>query len=689
MRRRYGGVQPENCCATMSGEQNERTADGRIMSDAERYELLVSWNETRRTYPVDVCIHELFERAVLSYRDAPAAICENSVCTYSELNARANKLAHYLCSIGVRPDDRIALCFQPSLDMLVGILAVLKAGGAFVPLDPNYPRERLSSMLGDCGAGIVLTHSAVSNELVSFLLLSNCVVLDAQRDEPLWEGCPVDNLQRGKVAPKHLAYVLYTSGTTGKPKGVMVEHRNVVNLLAAFHEILPANAHRNVMALTTYTFDPAYLELFLPILYGGCVTLVARAIASDAALVDRAIAAAQPSLVQATPTTWRMLVEYGWSGCDGVVALCGGEALPSDLPAQLSGKVSSLWNVYGPTETTIWSIVCRVQLAGDATQSPRIGRPIGNTKAYVLDKARRLLPIGTIGELYIGGAGVARGYLNRPELTAERFIANPFVPGDRLYATGDLVRYHCDGNLEVLGRNDFQVKIRGFRVELADVEAHLRLHPGVLDAIVLMREDVPGEKRLAAYYRSRSGPVDPADMRRFLASRLPDYMIPSAYVFLSTFPQTSNGKVDRAKFPRPDVSAYATRYEAPLGEKESTIARIWCDVLHLERISRHDEFFQLGGHSLLAMRVVSSMRRAGLRVDAQAIFSSPTVAELARLAKQDVNHIEARKPTENHAELQDGTSRDASKTGTTAAWDDAILFRQLLSRRQTKSSSQV
>ena len=449
---------------------------------AECEKIVVEWNRTEAAYPQNQCIHELFEAQVRRTPEAVAIVHGNQQLSYAELNAEANRLAHYSIEQGVRPDDRVGLYVERGIPMVVGLLAILKAGGAYVPLDPASPTERLEYVLRDCTPVTLLTEAGLSED--------HAAIARQPDHNPDREAVGLNS--------NHLAYVIYTSGSTGRPKGVMVEHASVINLLLAMRNMLGITAADRVLASTTLTFDIAGLELYLPLICGASIVL-AEGENKDAVALASLIDHQRVTIVQATPIAWRMLLETGWSGKKELKALCGGEALPAELARRLRECVGELWNLYGPTETTIWS---SAKLSTVAPPGPHelIGRPLANTRIYILDSKRHAVPVGVQGEIYIAGAGVARGYLNRPDLTADRFIDSPFAEGERLYRTGDLGRFRADGDIEFLGRNDYQVKIRGHRIELGEIEAQLARHARVKEAVVLAREDVSGEQQLVAHY---------------------------------------------------------------------------------------------------------------------------------------------------------------------------------------------
>src|SRR5450830_1000439 len=613
---------------------DERTliAEIPLLDEEQRQQLLEGFNATAVGYPQDLTLHGLFEAQVSSSGDSVAVVDEKGSLTYDALNRQANRIAHRLIGLGIGPDDRVAICVDRSLEMVAGLLGILKAGAAYVPLDPAYPLDRLAYMLESCTPALILTqqalHSVLPPSAVPVLLLDPEL---AQREGFLAQ--PEVNPVPAALRAEHLAYVIYTSGSTGNPKGVQIAHRALSNFLLSTSREPGLSAQDRLLAVTTISFDIAALELYLPLVNGGCVVLASREAAMDGRQLQRLLEEQRISVMQATPATWQMLVSSGWTGNQDLRIFCGGEALPRSLARDLLARSRELWNLYGPTETTIWSCVEHVDGQGEAIFVP-IGKPMANTQTYLLDEHRRPVPLGVAGELYIGGAGVARGYLNRDDLTAERFLNDPFSQdaSARMYRTGDLARYLPDGTLEYLGRNDNQVKIRGFRIELGEIEARLAAYPGVKESVVLAREDHPGETRLVAYFTLASAGVvpDSGTLRAYLQGLLPDYMLPAAYMQLDALPLTPNGKLDRKALPVPDSSAYASRvYEAPVGEVEIQLAALWADLLKVERVGRHDHFFELGGHSLLAVSLIERMRQANLEADVRVLFGQPTLIQVA------------------------------------------------------------
>lgn len=597
------------------------------------------WSRDDARCRVELCIQQLFERRAADYPDAVALACGKYTLTYGELNAHANRLAHHLIALGVCPDDTIGICLERGPALIIGLLAILKSGGAYLPLDPVHPPARLAQIVADAVPRLLLCDRTGRAALVDCEPTGSLLVVRLD-EEKLNFDYPDTNPDPGSMGltSSHVAYVVYTSGSSGIPKGVMVEHASVVNCLMALQEHIGVNANDRVLSLTTISFDIAALEVFLPLLSGA--TLVQP---TESGTVDGRRLAAQldelgVTIMQATPAMWQLLLSSGWRGRPQLKALCGGEALKSSLAAKLLVRVGALWNLYGPTEATIWSCSYRITSASEEHPAVEpIGRPIANTRIYLLNDQGEPVRVGAIGEMYIGGAGVARGYLRRPELTAERFLRDRFGPhsGGRLYRSGDLARYRPDGNLEFLGRYDSQVKLRGFRIELEEIEAHLIAHAAVCEAVVLAREDRPGERFLAAYLtlapQTELAPAAlAATLRAHLAARLPDYMVPSAFVRLSALPLMLNGKVDRRALPAPTADAYAHRaYEAPRGTIELALVALWKEILGVERISRHDNFFELGGSSLSAMRLLAGIwSYFQIQLDISDVFSCPTPMEL-------------------------------------------------------------
>jgi amino acid adenylation domain-containing protein len=609
-----------------------------VLSREERRQLLVDRNQTTREYPQLGCLHELFARQVARTPAAVAVTLEEQALTYEELDYRARGLAARLVELGVGPDERVGVLADRSLEMVVALLAVHKAGGAYLPLDPAYPGERLAAMLADAGPRLVL----VQPERLADL-------------PPAWGG-PVVALEPAATAAAaapdvdggagldNLAYVIYTSGSTGSPKGVMISHRAIFNRLAWMQSELPLSAADRVLQKTPFSFDASVWELFSPLLAGARLVLARPGGHQDTAYLVTEIARREVTILQLVPSMLRVFLEQ--PGSERLPSLrrlySGGEALPIDLVASLSGRLGTeMHNLYGPTEAAIdathWP--CRLR---DASPLAPLGQPIGNARVYLLDGRGQPVPMGVPGELHIGGRGLARGYLGRPDLTAERFVPDPFatMPGTRLYRTGDLCRYARDGELEYLGRLDYQIKIRGFRIEPGEIEAPLRRHSGLREAVVVAWESEPGDRRLVAYVvpAGESEP-SPGELRSWLAERLPEHMIPSSFMTLEALPLTVSGKVDRNRLPAPggQNGLLADSYIAPRTPLEEVLAGVWAELLGLDRVGVETSFFELGGHSLLATQLVSRVREIfGMEVSLRRLFESPTVSELAKRVEEGI-----------------------------------------------------
>jgi amino acid adenylation domain-containing protein len=573
------------------------------------------------------CVHQLLEAQAQQTPQATAVEFEGRSLSYGELDLRANQLAHLLRKRGVEREVLVGLCVERSLEMVVALLGILKAGGAYVPLDPAYPRDRIKYVLDDARVKVLITQEPLRKSLPT--TSSEVVCLD-----PAWKMLAKEKTESvaANVGPQNLAYVIYTSGSTGKPKGVQLEHRSVVNLLCSMRREPGLGPQDVLMAVTTLSFDIAGLEMFLPLLTGARLVIARREVTYDGGRLAELLNKSGATVMQATPATWRLLLESGWRGDGQMKVLVGGEALSPELAHQLS-CCGPVWNMYGPTETTIWSSVYRVQ-GGDERTVP-IGRPIANTTFYILDGSRQPVTVGAEGELYIGGEGLARGYFERPELTAEKFVPDPFSsrPGARMYRTGDLARCRRDGNVEFLGRIDHQVKIRGFRIELGEIEAVLEQHQAVRRAVAVAREDIPGEKRLVAYLVPEPESVITAgELRRHVQKQLPDYMTPSAFVQLATLPLTPNGKVDRKALPAPRPGDFEAdqNYVAPRDAVERKLAAAWEEVLGIHPIGVKTSFFDLGGRSLLAARLFMKISRGfGKDLPLATLFHAPTIEQLA------------------------------------------------------------
>ncbi|MGH9943004.1 MAG: non-ribosomal peptide synthetase [Pyrinomonadaceae bacterium] len=598
-----------------------------LLTSGERRQLLVEWNATKVEYPKDKCIHELFEAQSERVPERVAVMSDGEDVSYRELNSRANQLAHHLRRIGIATESLVGILVERSAEMVVALLAVLKAGGAYVPLDPSYPVERLRFMLADAGMKVLLTEEKLREKLPEHEAI--VIYLDSERQEI--ERQSTSTLAR-QATSDNLAYVIYTSGSSGTPKGVQVTHGALLNFLHSMHEEPGLNDEDTLLAVTTLSFDIAGLEIYLPLIVGARLVLVGREVAADGERLMRM--AEQATVMQATPATWHLLLEAGWRGKKHLKALCGGETLTRDLADELLLKCGTLWNLYGPTETTIWSTRHRVQ-PGDGTVP--IGRPIANTQVYILDTHLNPVPVGVAGELYIGGDGLARGYLNRPELTQERFIPHPFTRDAEavLYKTGDRARWLPDSTIEFLGRVDNQIKLRGYRIEPGEIEATLTKHDAVRAALVFVEENSSGDKTLVAKVVAQEGRTLGVDeLRSFLHARLPAYMIPSSFVLHNALPLTPNGKVDRQKLAmlEPQTFTHSTTYVAPRDAIEFRLVNIWEKVLGKNPVGVRDNFFELGGHSLLAMHLFAQLEREfKLRLPLAVLFQEGTIEHLARV----------------------------------------------------------
>jgi amino acid adenylation domain-containing protein len=602
-------------------DPQQRIADLQLLTSSEVQQLLVEWNDTKTDYPQDKCIQQLFEAQVEKTPNAVAVVFDNQELTYQELNDRANQLAHYLQELGVKPEVIVGVCMQRSLEMAIALLAILKAGGAYVPLDPAYPQERLTFMLEDSQAKVLLTQSSLvelfAKSKAFIVCIDNLQLPSQHRENPFSE-----------VKPNNLAYVIYTSGSTGVPKGVAIAHESCVALLTWSREVFTDDELAGVLASTSICFDLSVFELFVPLSWGGKAIVVENALHLPSL-------AAEVSLINTVPSVIAELLQVNGLPASVKTVNLAGEPLQNQLVQQIyqNHHIQKVFNLYGPSEDTTYSTFTQID-KGD--NKVTIGRPITNTQIYLLDTNLQPVPIGVPGEIYIGGAGLARGYLNRPELTKERFISNQFSNKieSRLYKTGDLARYLPDGNLEYLGRIDHQVKIRGFRIELGEIENALLKHPAVREVLVLARED----QQLVAYMVCLSDQIPTVNqLRTYLKELLPEYMVPSVFIFLETFPLLPNGKIDRRALPvaealRPTLT---TAYEVPQSEMEQQIAKLWQEVLHLDKVGIHDNFFDLGGHSLLMLQVNHQLRTI-LQQDISVVtmFQNPTIYSLAQYLSQ-------------------------------------------------------
>lgn len=626
-----------------------------LLTAAERHQLL-EWNDTQTDYPAK-CIHQLFEEQVQQTPEAVAVVFEERQLTYQELNARSNQLAHHLQTLGVGTNVLVGICIDRSFNMFVGILGILKAGGVYVPLDPTYPKARLAYMLADSQLSILVTQSSLVSQLPEYTGKLICLDTDwpdiAGRDD---RNISID------LTIEDLAYIIYTSGSTGNPKGVQIGHGTVTNLLTAM-QVAPGFTNEDILlGITTISFDMSVPELYLPLIVGAKIVLVSQEIAVDGTRLLDLLDRSQATVVQATPATWQLLLAAGWTGnSKPLKILCGGEALSPTLADRLLARATSVWNMYGPTEATVWATAYEVKASIDPrTSSIPLGKPLGNIQTYILDAHRQPVPVGIVGELYIGGDCLATGYLNLPDLTAAKFIDNPFdftpeinrgiqdtesalvakkrFRKKRLYKTGDLARYLPDGNIEYFGRSDNQVKIRGFRIELSEIETALDRHPAISQATVAVREDLPGDRRLVAYYVVNGNtPPTHNELRDFIAQKVPNYMVPSIFVMLSSLPISPNGKIDQQTLPAPDSNRQVSEdtFVAPRNELERQLTQLWQKILGIDSIGIRDNFFELGGHSLIAVRLFAEIEQTwGKNLPLATLFQAQSIEKLADIMSQ-------------------------------------------------------
>ncbi|NJR16809.1 MAG: amino acid adenylation domain-containing protein [Calothrix sp. CSU_2_0] len=646
--------QLENLLLKMVSQDNCSLWELSLLSSEEQQQMLFVGNGTAKEIP-NLSVYELIAKQAQQTPDATAIVFEGETLTYTELNAKANQIAHYLHQLGIQSEARIGVYLERSPLLIIALLGILKAGAVYVPLDPIYPSERLQFVVEDAQMTLLLTETSLINNNFGSVTKIN---LDEKAQIINQE--PRDNLEI-KASPRQLAYLIYTSGSTGTPKGVMVEMRSLVNILIGLQEELGITATDKLLAVTTIAFDIAALELFLPLIVGGQVVLTKQTVLANPNQLEAAIEEYQITVMQATPATWKLLLANGWNGKSNLKVLCGGEALDNTLAQQLLTTNQEVWNLYGPTETTIWSAIKKLEI----NESVTIGHPIANTQFYVLNQYLQPVAIGVSGELYIGGTGVARGYWGKPDLTAERFLPNnvmlteeasnftlskedkksssPVLPNP-LYKTGDRVRYLTNGDLEYLGRFDNQVKIRGFRIELGEIEAVLQAHSEISQAVVNICENERDNKRLIAYLVAKKQPIIDEEilikeLRKSLEIKLPVYMIPCAFIVLDKLPLTPNGKINRKVLLVPNEFSTYSRNTAtlPQTEIEHEIAKIWQELLHLEQVSIYDNFFDLGGHSLLVVRMQGKLRHLlNQEIPLIELFRYPTINSLAAyLSKVD------------------------------------------------------
>ena len=606
-----------------------------LLTQAERHKILNTWNDTQQHLNKETYFIEMFNEKSRTYKNKTAVICDKESISYKNLNALSNRMAHYLIKKGLTPNTSVGVCLERNIQMLVTILGILKAGANYVPLDPSFPKQRLNFMIDDSQLKFIISTS----DLTSYFDYTPPVVLlflekhwDAMLREPDINGST-------QINGDTTAYIIYTSGSTGKPKGVQIHHAALTNFLLAMQQLPGIKQCDRLLALTTLSFDISCLELYLPLITGATIVLATSQISRDGQQLMRYIAQNHVSMIQATPATFQMLYQLDWHPPKKIKILCGGEALPLELANKLQEQAGSVWNVYGPTETTVWSSIYKLNGHND---KPLIGKPIRNTTFYVLDKHLKPVPVGVIGELFIGGQGVSRGYLNRPELTSERFIVNPITGNkqEKVYRTGDLVKYLDDGNLEYISRVDFQIKLRGFRVELGEIESILDAYPGIIQSICTIYKFSENDKRLVAYLKTKEN-LDISAIKEYLSNHLPEYMIPNIIQCVDEFPLTPNNKVDRKALPKPDIKTTGAVEESlSHTPSERKLLKIWENLLKVEKIGINDNFFNLGGHSLLAAQLFSDIEKAfGKNIPLSMLFKAPTVKTLSKI----IDH----EPTQN------------------------------------------
>ena len=607
---------------------DQRVSEITLSAEDERQEMLVNWNATQVNVDADLTLHALVEASIQATPDAVAIVFGAEEMTYRQLGEQSSRLANYLVGKAVTPNTLVGLCVDRSPRMLVGMLAILKAGAAYVPIDPKFPVERQAFILEDAN----ISHLLTEGDLCVALPTGNAILVNFDADSDAIKNEAAELNATPVVSGEDLAYVIFTSGSTGQPKGVQIPHRAIVNFLGAMRKQPGLKADDRLFAVTTLSFDIAGLELYLPLTVGARVIISTRAVASNGEELAEQLEGTGTTVLQATPTTWQLLIDSGWKGSKRLTALCGGEALPRSLAVKLLPLVKELWNMYGPTETTVWSTIHKIESVDGAVP---IGRPIDNTKIFLLDQYNNIAPPGVIGELCIGGAGVSYGYLNRPELTRERFVDNPVAgEGDsKIFRTGDLARYRMNGTLECLGRTDHQIKMRGFRIELGEIESLIEKLDGVAQSVVIAREDVAGDKRLVAYIvAANDSTITTTRVTASLRQHLPDYMLPSTCVFLDNLPQTPNGKIDRNALPEPssERESDSRTYVAPRNELEKELVGIWENMLGVSPVGVRDDFFDVGGHSLLAVRLLSAVEeKTGHRVSLAALLQGRTIEYVA------------------------------------------------------------
>lgn len=598
------------------------------MNNNDIYKFHNDLNQTYVKYDQTQCVHHLFEKQAALNPLSTAVYFQHDKITYSTLNKRANQLANYLEKQGVRPGALIAISVERSIHMIIGILGIMKAGATYIPIDPNYPQSRISYILHDSKPSLILTQKTLKQKLAIYK--GKLITIDELNNEPKHINTNKSRIHDGF---KKLIYTIYTSGSTGKPKGVQIYHKSVVNLLQDMKRKISFYKNDSFLAITSLSFDISFVEIFLPLITGGSLVLADEKTVRDGYSLSNLINESNITHLQAVPSTWQMLIEAGWKGNKNLTALCGGDIITKSLVKKLYPLVKSLWNWYGPTETTIWSTAYKFTSEQDSIS---IGKPISNTQTYILDTELNPVPVGVAGELYIGGDGLAKGYLNKQELTEERFIKNPFINDSRLYKTGDLAKYRSDGNIELLGRMDHQVKVRGYRIELGEIENTLDQNAQISKAIVVVQITKSNHKKIVAYVTPASHSINIKEIRKYLESKLPSYMIPSNIIKLDTLPLTPNGKIDRSSLAKSTYHIEKKHgYIPPRNQIEKQLCNIWSEFLEVESVSINDNFFDLGGNSLLSVQIVSKINKEfGNKPIISNILEFQTIEDLAKIIDQ-------------------------------------------------------
>ena len=618
-----------------------------ILTEEERHRQLVEWNATKVALPDDPVLPRSFEKQAAMNPDSIAFIDENSHLTYRQLNIRANQLAHHLKNNNIGPGSLVGVIMDRSINMAVALYAILKAGGAYVPIDPAFPQDRIAYMLGDTGLKLILTEEKIA----SLLPENDSKIIFIDTIGQTIENQPTSNPDV-KISPENLAYVIYTSGSTGKPKGVQVPHRAAVNFLNSMSNTPGIKAKDTLLSVTTLSFDISVLELFLPQIAGAKTIIASQKAASNGEELLKLIHKHNATIIQATPVTFYLLLAAGWEGSDNFKVLCGGEPVPLEMARELNKRASRVWNMYGPTETTVWSTCCRIE---ETDNQILVGKPIENTQTYIVNKNNQPNPIGVAGELLIGGTGITHGYLNRPNLTNKVFIQNIFNKNsaeDKLYKTGDMASYLPDGSIKVLGRIDNQIKLRGYRIELGEIESVLEAHSSINRAASIVREDIPGDKRLVVYVTLNNvHEFSEIKLKQYLRTKLPDYMIPTMFIQLSKMPLTLNCKIDRKALPELEqkVPVPDLKFSPPKSKLEKDLFELFTQKLKTEAVGIQDNFFDIGGNSLLSVQLVALIEEnLNITIPIAKFYQYPTIESLGEYINSIQNQYNCADKKLNH-----------------------------------------